>query len=106
MTQFCKGLFCKATSKAILDDARETLYECFDTAKQEAWSKICQDITISNNDAKAWQCIKNINGNYNPWLVPNRAEKDEELASEFAASTSRSNLPKIVCNTQHFPHKD
>ena len=97
--QFRKGQFNREASLAILDDARQTLYTCYDAAKQEAWSKLCHDITISSNDAKSWQRLRNINGNYSPRLVPNPTEKAEALASEFGARINRDNLPGIVRNT-------
>ena len=99
LTQFRSGQFNRDASMAILDDARLTLKACYDAAKQEAWSKLCQDITISSNDAKSWQRLKNIHGTYTPRLVPNPADKAEALADEFAARTSKDNLPGIVRNT-------
>ena len=99
LTQFRSGQFNRDVSMAILDDARLTLKACYDAAKQEAWSKLCRDITISSNDAKYWQRLKNIHGNYSPRLVPNPAEKAEALADEFAARTAKDNLPGMVHNT-------
>ena len=80
LTQFRSGQFNRDASLAILDDVRLTLKAWYDAAKQEAWSKLCRDITISCNDAKSWQHLRNIHGNYTPRLVSNPTEKAEAIA--------------------------
>ena len=65
----------------------------FETAKGEAWERIVREIKLENNDAKTWHKLEYIRSHPSP-----RRHPDPLPQSEFAARTSRNNLPDMVLN--------
>ena len=76
--------------------------EAISKAKHDAWTKICNDIVLTNNDRKAWKRIKSIRRIGQPpfkRLQINPQGKAEELARAFAQRTSSSNLTRRIQDT-------
>ena len=72
------------------------------TAKNNAWSRICNEIILTDNTAKSWKKIKNIRRvNLPPSKVKliDPREKANELAGAFAQRTSSSNLTQRIQQT-------
>ena len=76
--------------------------EIITNAKHNAWTKICNDIILTNNDRKAWQRIKSLRRTGLPSIKLkqiNPQDKAEELAKAFAQRTSSTNLTRRIQNT-------
>ena len=87
-------------AKAIAEEA-----EAITKAKHNAWSRICNDIILTNNDRKAWQRIKSLR---RIGLPSNRRKqinpkvKADELAKAFAQRTSSINLTRRIQDTMRW----
>ena len=89
-------------SKQNLKDAKAEAEEVYDNAKRAAWAKICESITLNNNDSQTWKRIKFIRQG---GTAPNNSKhleplnKANELAKHFAQRTHTANLNQSIKDT-------
>ena len=77
--------------KEALDFEAETIR----LAKNKAWSNLCSEIILTNNDRKSWLKLRNLRRGGQPF-IPHRQisplEKANEIAKTFAQRTETANL--------------